>query len=287
MEIVPVPPQFRPVAKRPYPVHQSGPLIEQFADSYFRAFTAHTDRAYLPVFWTDYHVGGIGSITNLQYFINLVKYRNPGRKYWTICQLDGGTLIPDPDILVFASGGNNYFDIPIPLLCSPHPQAPANAEKTYLASFIGKDTHPVRPDLYRLFSGNPDYAVFDSVDNVGLFRSLMHQSKFALCPQGRCPATFRMYEAIQLGVVPVYISDHFWLPFEDRIDWKSFCVFVKSSEIGSIDSILRGISDEKYAAMQGKLKAVYENFFTFEKTCRMIGEILESEASARAATGKK
>jgi len=282
MEIVPVPDFFRPAAEKPYPAHQGGPLIEQFADAYFRANPARTGRAYLPVFWTDYHVsiGGTGGVTNLQYFINTLKYRNPGRKYWTVCQLDGGTLVPDPDILVFAAGGNNYFDIPIPLLCSPHPVAPQDSEKKYLASFIGKDTHPVRADLFRLFAGNPDYAIFISSGNVPLFRSLMHQSKFALCPQGRCPATFRLYEAIQMGVVPVYISDHFWLPFENKADWKSFCVFVKSSEIGSIDSVLRGISDEEYAEMKRNLKEVHERFFTLEKTCGMIAGILEDEGSA-------
>ena len=29
-----------------------------------------------------------------------------------------------------------------------------------------------------------------------------------------------MYEAIQFGCIPIYISDEFWLPFSNKIEWE-------------------------------------------------------------------
>ena len=55
----------------------------------------------------------------------------------------------------------------------------------------------------------------------------MQSSYFALCPRGYGVTSYRLYEAFEFGVVPVYISreDEYYLPFEDIVDWDKLCVF--------------------------------------------------------------
>ena len=58
------------------------------------------------------------------------------------------------------------------------------------------------------------------------FVELMSRSVFALCPRGYGRTSYRMYEALQLGCIPVYIHDESWLPYADELDWREFAVLV-------------------------------------------------------------
>ena len=59
---------------------------------------------------------------------------------------------------------------------------------------------------------------FDSIK----FKRIMRNSIFSLCPRGFGPTSFRLYEAIQMGTIPVYIAEknEHVLPFANKIDWK-------------------------------------------------------------------
>ena len=50
-------------------------------------------------------------------------------------------------------------------------------------------------------------------NNLEKFENLIKSSFFFLCPRGYGPASFRLYESIELGTVPVYISDLFCSAF--------------------------------------------------------------------------
>ena len=55
--------------------------------------------------------------------------------------------------------------------------------------------------------------------------------------EGYGKSSFRLYEILQLGSVPVYISDIHYLPWMDELDWNDFCVPVNADEIEEIDEI--------------------------------------------------
>ena len=103
------------------------------------------------------------------------------------------------------------------------------------------------------------------------------ESKFVLCPRGYGASSFRLYEAMQLGVVPVYISDRFWLPFTHELNWNEFCVLITEHHIENLYEILESIDDETYQKMQNKIKEVYSNYFTMEGMCSKILQMLEWE----------
>ena len=101
---------------------------------------------------------------------------------------------------------------------------------------------------------------------------------FTLCPRGYGAQSFRTYEAIQLGSVPVYIhDDNLWLPFNDRIPWDDFCVVIHIDEIDMLPNILRKVTDEEYAEMIRVGRLYYNNYFTLEATCATILETLQDQ----------
>ena len=78
--------------------------------------------------------------------------------------------------------------------------------------------------------GDPSYAL------------ALENSKFILCPKGLGPSSWRIYEAMKAGRVPVIISDK-WIP-PVGIDWNSFSLRVPETETNNIPAILRSIEQQ-------------------------------------------
>ena len=91
-----------------------------------------------------------------------------------------------------------------------------------------------------------------------------------MSPRGYGRSSFRLYEAIQLGSIPVFIYDHKWLPFEDEIDWNEFSVLIDINNIQNIDIILSSYTPEKIKQMQDNLYNYWINNFTMESICKKI-----------------
>jgi hypothetical protein len=199
-----------------------------------------------------------------------------------VCQHDDGPkhVLP-PKTLVFSlsrSRPNPYikqYEV-IPAVCSPVPNLP-NTEKDIFASFVGSVTHPIRNDVYNAckdipgyyFSGKGWHPVVSSYE-LNHFLEITKRSKYVLCPRGYGNTSFRMYETMQLGAVPVYISDDFFTPWNDELDWNEFCVLIPSDKIYDIDKILKSISDEQYQKMINRIQEIYPKYFTLEATYNNI-----------------
>lgn len=63
----------------------------------------------------------------------------------------------------------------------------------------------------------------------------LRQSMFILCPRGSGVSSYRLYETLSAGRIPVYVTDDRWLPLEDEISWDDHLVFVPSTELDSIE----------------------------------------------------
>jgi hypothetical protein len=98
----------------------------------------------------------------------------------------------------------------------------------------------------------------------------MRRSEFALCPRGYGATSYRMYEAMQFGAIPVYISDKFWIPFEKDVNWYEFCVIVPESRIDEMDFILSAISESQKQSMREKMKEAYKEHFAAPKIINKI-----------------
>ena len=55
-----------------------------------------------------------------------------------------------------------------------------------------------------------------------------------LCARGRGNFSYRLYETLCSGRIPVFIDTDCVLPFEDVIDWRSLCVWVPEAEVDQV-----------------------------------------------------
>ena len=82
--------------------------------------------------------------------------------------------------------------------------------------------------------------------------------------------SFRLYEALQLNSIPVFVYDKDFFPFSNFIDWHSFCVLVKIDQIPKLKEILSQITPEKQQAMLAVGKRVYTEYFSLSGACEGI-----------------
>jgi Exostosin family len=166
--------------------------------------------------------------------------------------------------------------------------APATEPPDLLYSFQGADVHPLRATILGL--SHPRGVVRDN-DGVDFFRqqetdpAILHQarheyaelvrrSKFVLCPRGRGPTSFRMYETMRAGRVPVVISDTWAAP--PRVDWNRCIIRVAQKDARDIPAILERAEDrwpELAAAVQDEYRRHLAPDRLWHHYCTSIGEL--------------
>jgi hypothetical protein len=270
-----------------YPPHHKGNHLEESFIKFWES-EGRGNRKLIPVHWTAVYnhrvKEGLGPGTpNSQLRNQLSEYLrslNPDDKYFIVCTHDDAPaeLLP-PDTLVFSAGGNSKrIDISIPLTCGPH-DGPGDHIRTIPLSFVGSLTHPLRYSMARTLQGKSgvflnatEWSPEVPNDRVDLFKKVTQRSIFSLCPRGYGATSYRLYEAMQLGAVPVYVSDRHLLPWSDEIDWSEFCIVVDPDNIQNILEKTLGIPASKLRKMQEKLPVVWEKYFSIDATCENISK---------------
>jgi hypothetical protein len=258
----------------PYPPYHTGPALEEcfFAYARDRVFA----REYIPVFWTAAYMSDRAGVIQPA-LLSL----SPFRRYFTVCQHDlAPQEILPPDTLVFSAGGlyRGPGNVPVPLVCSRLRDPIEAKPKDVFCSFVGTLTHRTRREIWDTYREDPAFrfVVFDqwTLDvppaRFELFTQLTERSRFTLCPRGFGATSFRLYEAMQLGSVPVYVSDHHHLPWADEIDWDEITVVVRPDEIPHLGARLRAIDEASYQRMLANIRRVYDDYFSLAGVCRQI-----------------
>lgn len=288
IRIVECPESFVPKMPVVYPPHQGdNPMIEERAYRFFSTRTdLESDYIYLPIQWTSWHINNNygENVQPLIDFCSELTQKYPDEKFFTVVQYDGGTLVPVDNCRIFASSGNFTSPIgknssyePIPLLCDPHGGSPKEV-RTNKVGFAGLETHPIRTKMYNLLKDIEGYEFFmNSYDPNRFiqFREILYNSIFALAPRGYGPASYRMYEAIQMECVPIYLSDEFWLPFSDKIDWNKLCLMVSEDEIETIPTRVDQILEAgQYQDMIDYGRQIYNEYLTWDGCLNTIASYI-------------
>lgn len=270
-----------------YPPHHVGDHLEEYFVKYWLKEGAGK-RKFIPVHWTAVYNHkikdglGLGS-PNALLRQSLQKYLDSlpkNDKYFIVCTHDDAPLerLP-PDTQIFAAGGNaKKIDVPIPLACGPHFEI-HDPVRTIPLSFVGSVTHPIRQKLLMEVNGKSGVLLqaFEWQENISSersqnFKQITLNSMFSLCPRGYGATSYRLYEAIQLGAIPVYVSDKHLLPWSDEIDWSSFCLILKPDQISKIFELTLGMGNKKMREMQTNLVGIWDKHFSIEASCRHIAK---------------
>jgi hypothetical protein len=176
---------------------------------------------------------------------------------------------------------NTYIE---PRIFPPDSDAPH-----FLASFVGC-TSRARVRFRLLEINDPTIHVVDNtmaflgaleaglageVDRLKReFSEISAASRFILCPRGRGVSSIRLFEAMQMGRVPVVLADG-WVP-PDGPDWDSFLVRVPERDVGRLPELLRRL-DPTAAVRAAAARRAWEAWFApdvlFHRICQSCDEM--------------
>lgn len=175
---------------------------------------------------------------------------------------------------VFSSSGNNTKFDGIDIITIPYfarNNIKPNAKKDIFYSFIGnvrshksraqifnmihpKNTVLIKRDIFHY--NNKNEALIKKMEKE--YADVLSRSRFSLCPRGQSAGTYRFWESLQAGAIPVLISDNYKLP--ESFDWNSCIIIIKESEIKNLYSILIRISQQKEEELRRNCIAAFEHF---------------------------
>lgn len=276
-----VPEKFRPLSKLVYPPHQTGPGMEvEIANRLIaKAEKIKTDLIYCPINWTAYYCnnefGNEQSKAELQEYINTLP---KDKKFFTVVQYDDGIMVDFPNCMVFAAGGKPDDAIPIPLLCDPHKVGGYVKRDIPISLVANLNTHPIRQEIARAMYGK-GYCYIGRHDTEK-YVEILRRSHFTICPRGYGKTSFRMYEAIQLGTIPVYITDEFWLPFLEELPWDDVAVISNANWSGGsaeklIESLFSITQDKGKLFGMRVSTGYYSQYFTYDYVAEYIRRKVE------------
>lgn len=268
-----------------YPPYHVGKYIEEYYAEYALNNPAKTNRQFLDVSWTNHYMIS-GGRERIQQEINKLDF---DKKYYLVCQGDDTpchTNLPK-NTRVYSAGGiyKSSNLVKIPLICSSLNLDPVSLQdKKILSSFIGSDTHEYRKILInesqkdnRIFGIIKPWSIIVPENQFQIYKNVSLRSKFVFCPRGNAPASFRLYEAMQFSAIPIYFSDEYYLPYENKIDWNKLCIFSNPQNLKNTLNYIQNMTDNEYIDRVKYIHETYKNYFTLEATCKKINEDLNNE----------
>jgi hypothetical protein len=90
----------------------------------------------------------------------------------------------------------------------------------------------------------------------------MVDSDYILCARGGGNFSYRLYETLSLGRIPVFVDTDCVLPLDFLIDWRDYCVWVDEFDVGQIG--------KRVAAFHASLTPT--EFADLQRACRRLWE---------------
>jgi hypothetical protein len=301
---------FKPSILVRYPPHADDLLESYFHDWLTRRRVAIPGWTYLDVYWTSLYVNRDQAKRPYDRDrLSRALAALPRGRYFTLVQYVGGIAERLPEAtVVFSAGsakgaprrggaptgtprpGEDLWAAPVcvPLIYEDRSGTIVRLRdnpKTLFCTFVGSPgTHPARARMIEALRGRPGVEIHTSAwtnrvsgPAADLFLDRTSRSVFTLCPRGHGPTSFRFYEAMALGSIPVYVwEDYPWLPYRDLVDYDRLCVSVHVDELGELYDRLRAVSPAQIDDMRAYAR-YFERLFTLEGTAEWIADVLRAE----------
>lgn len=287
---------LKPNTSITYPPFKYGLYMEEYFDQYWQKqdFPEKDRIIYLDVYWHNvFHQQG-GSHIAFPKLKNAIeslckKAQEEKKVIFTVYQWDNLFLDGQaPSNLHIFTVGTTYT-IPLPLLVEDK-RYTLRKEKTnlsyherdILASFIGSITHPLRTTLVQSLNSYKNICLCARngwtpdvpKNHADEFIQITKRSKFGLAPRGYGPSSFRFFEIMEMGVVPVYIHDGInALPYQEILDYSKFSILIHINDIHCLPNILQNITQEQYESMLKEIERV-RPWFTMEGMSMYVREYM-------------
>ena len=157
-------------------------------------------------------------------------------------------------------------------------------------SFRGSLSHPIREKIFDVMKAHdelgPSYQIqrwfnHTSAEQLDYLQEIIN-SRFILCPRGIGTSSYRLYEVLRLGRVPIIISDD-WVPPEG-VDWNSCSIRVAEERIGDLPEIVDFFIN-RWPDMSAAATKVWCNCFRDSALADFLFDQLESLIFSRHTLG--
>jgi len=146
--------------------------------------------------------------------------------------------------------------------------------KDPIVSFCGYLSNPIRSTALNILNRNP-YIIKNFIIRSAFWGGNPHNpnirkeyidsvnnSDFVLCCRGAGNFSYRLYETMSCGRIPIIVDTDCAFPCEDKIQWESIGLIVK--DIDNINELLntfwQSLTEEEYIYRQAIIRQTYKNF---------------------------
>jgi len=116
-----------------------------------------------------------------------------------------------------------------------------------------------------------------------LFTELIANSTFGLAPRGVGSFSWRMFEYLCRGVIPVVFADTYVFPFNESIDWEKILVKIDENALTSTKERLRAYTNAEIVQMQQRGYEVMRKYIHFSHTVTTALEIFQTRVQGLIA----
>ena len=195
-----------------------------------------------------------------------------------------------PNVLVVSPGGV-YGHVPIPHLLKELKVLDRSvfkpmAKRDLLVSFMGSyktDGHRFRLRMREIVdeqckSLGVKCDMHDGRENITVYQQIAANSKVSLCPRGAARPSYRLYEILNLGLIPIHVYyDAPWLPYPDLYHKIGF-----STDLDGLPNLLKKINDmdlQELERMEEQIRSFKATHFTYEGVLNQISLFMKNGGS--------
>jgi hypothetical protein len=179
------------------------------------------------------------------------------------------------------------------------PTPAPDSSHALLFSFMGRNGNSTRSRILGQKHPRAFIADTSSADFFGghseeierqkqLYADVIARSKFVLCPRGAGPSSFRIFETMAAGRVPVILSDP-WVPPAGP-DWNNCAIFIPENEVDQIGAILEKHED-RFPVMGPAARQEWEQWFApdtlFHRMTEALKEIVDNRRTPESLLCRK
>ena len=99
-----------------------------------------------------------------------------------------------------------------------------------------------------------------------MFFSNIYDNDYTLCIRGNGNWSYRFYQTLACGRIPIFVDTDCVLPLSTHIDWKKYCVWIDRSDLKQIGEAVTdfhaSLSESDFMDLQMSCRALWEEHFT-------------------------
>ena len=92
------------------------------------------------------------------------------------------------------------------------------------------------------------------------------ESDYVLCARGANNTSWRFYETLSLGRIPVFVDTDCVLPYDFLLPWRDYCVWIDRSDLENIGERVatfhEGLSEDEFVELQRECRRLWEEYLS-------------------------